>query len=60
MMAQQVGEFGMQGANARASGYVGQANALNSALNTGLNYYQNQQMLNAFKPSPTNPSAGGY
>ncbi len=60
MMAQQVGELGMQGANARASGYVGQSNALNSALNTGLNYYQNQQMMNQFKPTPTNPSASMY
>jgi hypothetical protein len=35
------------GANARASGYVGQANALSSALGTGLNYYQNQALLKA-------------
>jgi hypothetical protein len=40
----------MSGANARASGYVGQANALTSALNTGLNFYQNQQMMNMLKP----------
>lgn len=33
------------GANARASGYVGQANALNSAIGMGTNYYQNQQLL---------------
>jgi hypothetical protein len=39
-------------ANARASGYVGQANALNSALGTGLNYYQNQQYLNRLPISP--------
>jgi hypothetical protein len=43
----------MGGANARASGYVGQANALTSALNTGLNYYQGQQMMNMLKPTIT-------
>ena len=31
---------------ARASGYVGGANALTSALGTGLNYSQNQQYIN--------------
>lgn len=38
-------------AQARASGYVGQANALTSALNTGLNYYQSQQLMNMLKPT---------
>jgi len=41
----------MSAADARASGYMGQANALNSALNTGVNYYQNMQMMNMLKPS---------
>jgi hypothetical protein len=36
----------MSGANARASGYVGQANALSSALGTGLNFYNQQQYIN--------------
>jgi hypothetical protein len=60
--AQQIGEAGMHtaqtmgdayqsGAAARASGYVGQANALTDALNTGLNYYQGQQMMNRMFPS---------
>jgi hypothetical protein len=40
---------------ARASGYVGGSNALNSALGTGLNYYQNQQYINRM---PT--SGGGF
>jgi hypothetical protein len=35
---------------ARASGYIGGANALTGALGTGLNYYQNQQFLNARYP----------
>jgi hypothetical protein len=56
-MAQQAGQYGQnlaQGAaamgNIRASGYVGQANALTGALGQGLNYYQNQQMMNRFFP----------
>ena len=59
--AQQIGQSGMQMANnvgemqtsaaaARASGYMGQANSLTGALNTGLNYYQNQQLLNQMTP----------
>jgi hypothetical protein len=56
-MAQQAGQYGQnlaQGAatmgNIRASGYVGQANALTGALGQGLNYYQNQQMMDRFFP----------
>lgn len=42
-------------AAARASGYVGAANALTGALGTGLNYYQGQQYLNAFNQRPFYP-----
>ena len=62
-MASNVGEMMTSGAAARASGYVGQANALTGALSTGLNYYQGQQMLNALRsaapaaaPATTYPS----
>lgn len=48
--AQNIGETQMSGAAARASGYVGGANALTGALNTGLNYYQGQQMMNRLAP----------
>lgn len=54
VMAQNVGDLMTSGAAARASGYVGQANALTNALGTGLNYYQNQQMLNRL-PSYSSP-----
>lgn len=54
---QQAGAYGESMANSaaqmgniRASGYVGQANALTGALGQGLNYYQNQQMMNRFFP----------
>jgi hypothetical protein len=43
------------GANARASGYVGGANALSSALSTGLNYANNNAMLNAYNNRTLNP-----
>lgn len=48
--AANAGEAMMSGAAARASGYMGGANALSGALNTGLNFYQNQQMLNLLRP----------
>lgn len=71
--AQQIGEAGMRtaanvgetltsGAAARASGYVGGANALNQGLGTYLNYSQGQNMLNALRaptaavPATTYPS----
>lgn len=51
-MAQQAGQFGQNiganiigAANARASGYMGTANALSNALGQGLNYYQNKQLM---------------
>lgn len=40
----------MNTGNIRASGYMNQANALTGALGQGLNYYQNQQMMNRFFP----------
>jgi hypothetical protein len=56
-MAQTYGQMGQNMAqnaatmgNIRASGYTGIANALTGALGQGLNYYQNQQMLNRFFP----------
>ena len=50
-MASNVGDIQQSAAAARASGYVGQANALTGALNTGLNYYQNQQLMNRLTPT---------
>jgi hypothetical protein len=51
-MAQSAAQMG----NIRASGYVGQANALTGALGQGLNYYQNQQMMNRFFPQQQQPT----
>jgi hypothetical protein len=58
-MASNVGEMMTSGAAARASGYVGQANALTGALNTGLNYYQNQQLMNRMMPQQPPMTYGG-
>lgn len=58
-MASNVGEMMASGAAARASGYVGQANALTQGLGTYLNYSQGQNMLNALRAptvAPTYPS----
>jgi hypothetical protein len=52
-MAGAVGDLMGSAAAARASGYVGGANALTGALGTGLNYYQNQQLLNRLLPAQT-------
>jgi hypothetical protein len=49
-MAQSVGDIQQSGAAARASGYVGGANALTGALNTGINYYQSQNLMNRMFP----------
>lgn len=62
--ATNAGEAMMSGAAARASGYMGQANALSGALNTGLNFYQGQQMMNRLQPQQYpgfnyTPGAGG-
>jgi hypothetical protein len=53
--AGQTGQNLMQGygnlGQARASGYIGGANALNQALNTGSNMYMMNQYLNRFTPA---------
>ena len=41
-----------QAGAARASGYVGGANALTNALGQGMNYYQNQQYLDMVRRAP--------
>jgi hypothetical protein len=54
-MASNVGNLMGSGAAARASGYVGTANALTSGLGTYLNYQQGQSMVNALQNR-----GGGY
>lgn len=51
----------IQAANARASGYVGGANALGQALSGAVTPYMNYSMVSALKPSnPYSFGAGGY
>ena len=56
--AQNIGETQMSGAAARASGYVGGANALNQGLGTYLNYSQGQNLLNAMRRPAYAPMGG--
>lgn len=63
-LANQAGAYGQALAsnaatmgNIRASGYMGTANALTNALGQGVNYYQNQQMMDRFFPRQPNYGA---
>lgn len=51
-LGQSLGEAQQSAAAARASGYVGSANAFNQGLSTYLNYSQGQNYLNALRSSP--------
>ena len=66
-MAGNVGQALGAAAQARASGYIGGANALSQGLGTYLNYQQGQNYLNAIRPQQptaaapiTDYSYGGY
>jgi len=65
--ANAIGQFGNNAAgnvigagNATAAGMVGGANAISSGVGTGLNYYQNQNMLNAFNNRNMSSYANQY
>lgn len=46
--------------NAQAAGYIGQANALNNGLGQGVNYYQNQQIIDKLRnPGNSGSSSNG-
>jgi hypothetical protein len=57
-----LGQNTMGAGNARASGYIGQANALTGALNQGVNNYMSTQYLNRMTPKPnlSNFAFGSY
>lgn len=64
-MGNAAGNFGvnagnnmMAGANARASGYVGGANALTGGMSNAANIYQNNQMMNAVQANGLNQRYG--
>jgi hypothetical protein len=59
LTAGQARAAGMRGAGeAQAAGRLGVANALTGAINTGVNLYQQNQLLNALTRPPTTPTAG--
>jgi hypothetical protein len=66
--AGQAGAGGILGAaQGRASGYLGSANAFTGGVNTGVNLFQQQQLLNRLYPMgggginmPTNAMQGGF
>jgi hypothetical protein len=70
--ANRSGELAMGAGNARASGYVGQANAIGNALGQGINNYQQNQLMKRMYPRnqgmqtfptttpPFNPSYGSF
>jgi hypothetical protein len=60
MAGQNMGQTMMGAGAARASGYVGQANALNQALGTGLNFYQGQNYLDVLRERNRGGGGGGY
>lgn len=49
--ARNIGDLVTSGGAARASGYIGQANALNQALGTGTNYLMQRDLLNRIYPT---------
>lgn len=56
-----LGASAINAGNARASGYMGTANALSGAVGQGLNYYQNQQLMNLYRPQvPVNNITSSY
>jgi hypothetical protein len=46
--------------NAQASGYMGAANALAGGVGQGINFYQNQQLLNRLPTYGTSTLGGGF
>ena len=50
---------GQSAGAARASGYTGMANALTGGITSGLNYYQNQNLLNRLLPQSSVGGGGG-
>ena len=46
--------------NAQASGYMGAANAIGGGVGQGINFYQNQQLLNRLPTYGTSTLGGGF
>lgn len=59
-MANNVSQNQLGAGNAQASGYVGQANALNGAIGQGVNMYQQNQMMNSLSGYRSQNNAMSY
>ena len=57
--ANQAGQAYMGAGDARASAYMGQANAISGAVGGYMNYRQNQNMMNLFRPQGGGNVGGG-
>ena len=67
VLGQQAGALGQQlgsniigAGNAQAAGTIGQANAIASGVGQGINFYQNQQLLNRLPTYGTSTLGGGF
>jgi hypothetical protein len=67
VLGQQAGALGQQlgsniigAGNAQAAGTIGQANAIVGGLGQGMNFYQNQQLLNRLPTYGTSTLGGGF
>jgi len=59
-LGQQLGSNIIGAGNAQAAGQIGQANAIASGLGQGINFYQNQQLLNRLPTYGTSTLGGGF
>jgi hypothetical protein len=59
-LGQSLGSNIIGAGNAQASGYIGQANAIAGGLGQGMNFYQNQQLLNRLPTYGTSTLGGGF
>jgi len=57
--AGRIGENALQAGNATAAGYIGGANAINQGLSSGINYWQNQQLLDQIRGGGNSTTGGG-
>jgi hypothetical protein len=60
VLGQQLGSNIIGAGNAQAAGTIGQANAIVGGLGQGMNFYQNQQLLNRLPTYGTSTLGGGF
>ena len=60
VLGQQLGSNIIGAGNAQAAGTIGSANAIASGVGQGINFYQNQQLLNRLPTYGTSTLGGGF